>query len=121
MCRTVRLDVSAVDGCTFRNSSSIRQGFDQISPEPLVGPAVEAIVDRRVRAVIRRTIAPPAASLEHVDDAGNDTPVIDTAASRLRVSDLLCNCDLIHASGKGSCDDDIQGTAGRVSEGLRAA
>jgi len=42
-----------------------------------------------------------------------------TEALYWRVSDLLCNCDLIHASGKGSCDDGIQGNARRIAEWLR--
>ena len=35
----------------------------------------------------------------------------------LRVSDLLCNCDLIHASEKGSCDDDIEEILDELLEG----
>jgi hypothetical protein len=48
----------------------------------------------------------------------------DRAAKRPakpRVSDLLCMTDPVHASEKGSMHDDFQGTAGRTSEGLRAA
>jgi len=77
------LDVSAVDGRTFRDRTSVRQGFDQISPEPFVRPTVEAIIDCRVRSVVRRAIAPTASGLEDVDDARDDTPVIDTASTRL--------------------------------------
>ena len=47
----MRLYISAVDGRTFRDCASARQSFYQISPEPLVRPTVEAIIDRRVRTV----------------------------------------------------------------------
>jgi hypothetical protein len=46
------------------------------------------------------------------------TAFLGAAGAGLRVSGLLCNSDLIHASGKGSCDDDLEGNAGRAAEGL---
>ncbi|WEF24843.1 ATP-binding cassette domain-containing protein [Paracoccus sp. S3-43] len=38
----------------------------------------------------------------------------------MRVSDLLCMRDPVHASSKGSMHDDFQGTAGRTAEGSKA-
>ena len=37
-----------------------------IRPRTRPGPAVEAVVDRRVRAVFARTVAPATAGLEHM-------------------------------------------------------
>ena len=52
------------------------QAFEDCAPSFSLGPAIEAIVDRRVRAVFTRTIAPSCTRLQHVDDAADDTPVV---------------------------------------------
>lgn len=54
----------------------LRQGFEDRAPSAFLGPAIEAIVDRRVRAVLARAIAPPPARLQHMDDAADDTPIV---------------------------------------------
>src|SRR5438067_96138 len=41
-----------------------------------LGPAIEAIVDGRVRAVFTRTIAPSRTRLQHVNDAADDAPIV---------------------------------------------
>jgi hypothetical protein len=48
------------------------QGFKDCAPSAALGPAIEAIVDRGVRAVFARTIAPSGAGLQHVNDAAED-------------------------------------------------
>ncbi len=57
-------------------SARFRQGLEDRTPSAFLGPAVKAIVDRRVGAVLARAIAPPPTTLQHVDDAADDTPVI---------------------------------------------
>ena len=54
----------------------LRQGLEDRAPSAFLGPAVEAIVDRRVRAVLARAIAPPPSRLQHMDDAADDPPVV---------------------------------------------
>lgn len=63
------LDVGGVDRGAFRHRPAGGQRLQKPDPEPAAGPAVEAVVDRRGRPVFGRTVAPPAAGLEHVDDA----------------------------------------------------
>jgi len=45
-------------------------------------PAVIAIVDGRRRAVFRRTVPPPAARLENVNNAADDPPVVLPSLAR---------------------------------------
>jgi hypothetical protein len=52
------------------------QGFKDCAPSAALGPAIEAIVDRGVRAVFARTVAPSGAGLQHVNDAAEDAAVV---------------------------------------------
>ena len=42
-----------------------------------LGPAVVTVVDGRSRSVLARAVTPAAADLGHVQDVGDDTPIID--------------------------------------------
>jgi len=52
------------------------QRFKDCAPSAALGPAIEAIVDRGVRAVFARTVAPSRAGLQHVNDAAEDAPIV---------------------------------------------
>jgi hypothetical protein len=52
------------------------QGTEKPPPDPARRPAMEAVVDRRRRSVARWAILPPAADLQHMDDAADDAAVI---------------------------------------------
>ncbi len=45
-------------------------------PDTPFGPPGEAIVDGRVRTVLRRTILPATATSQHMQDAADDPPVV---------------------------------------------
>ena len=60
-------------------------------PEPTARPAVEAVVDRRRRAVFRRAVAPSAPSLENMDNARDDAPVIDAPRAGLVLGKMRLN------------------------------
>jgi hypothetical protein len=71
---SVRLGRGAVE--------AVRPDFimaDQISqnrsPDPRLGPSIEAIVDGRRGAILRRAVAPPTAGLHNMDDAADDLAV----------------------------------------------
>ena len=49
---------------------------EQVLPNAALGPSNKAIVDRRVRTVFRRAIAPAAAGLQNMDDAADHPPII---------------------------------------------
>ena len=51
------------------------QCFKDCAPSSALGPAIEAIIDRRVRTVFARTITPSRTRLQHVNDAADDAPI----------------------------------------------
>lgn len=53
-----------------------RQSLEDRTPSSALRPAVEAIVDRRVRAVLPWAIAPSRPRLQHMNDATDDAPII---------------------------------------------
>jgi len=59
------------------------KGVEHPLPKAATGPAIEAIVDRRRRAIDRRAILPTASRLQHVDNARQDTPIIHPPRPRL--------------------------------------
>lgn len=63
----------------------------QPQPEPASGPAVEAVVDRRGRAVGVGAVAPSRARLEHVDDARNHPSVVHPPRPRLVLGKVRLN------------------------------
>ena len=56
--------------------AGLGQRFKDCAPSPALGPAVEAIVDGRVRTVFTRAIAPSRARLQHVNDPADDAAVV---------------------------------------------
>jgi len=52
------------------------QRFEDCAPSSSLGPGIEAIVDRRVRAVFTWTITPSCTRLQHVNDPADDAPVV---------------------------------------------
>src|SRR5690606_32058721 len=75
-CRPMRLDGGAVDGRRRVDAAETRQGLEHVLPYALSAPAIEAIVDRRVRPVLHRAIAPTRTRLKHVDNPGDHTAII---------------------------------------------
>ena len=70
-------DVRRVDRHRADPASGAGQRIEDIRPDALSAPAVEAIIDRRVRAVVWRTISPPRTTSQHMQDATDDAPIID--------------------------------------------
>ena len=79
----MRLDVGAVDSGRMGQHARRDQRLQDVAPDLPAGPAVEAVVDRRVRAVFRWAVAPAAAGLQNMQDATDDPPVIDPPGARL--------------------------------------
>ena len=52
------------------------EGFEISAPSIGLGPAIEAIVDRRERPVFIGAIAPATTRLQHMDDAADDPAVV---------------------------------------------
>ena len=60
----------------------VGQRFKDCTPSSALGPTIEAIVDRRVRAVFTGTIAPSRTRLKHVNDTADDATVVVPIRSR---------------------------------------
>ena len=83
--RAMRLDRSGVDGQSHAILAAAGERFKDRLPMSALGPAIKAVVNRRVRTIVGRTIAPACAALKHVNDtADNASIVIARRASLVR-------------------------------------
>jgi len=73
---TMRFDRGRIDRQSHAVLAAIGQGFEDGSPAPAFRPAIEAIVDSRVRTILGRAIAPASTTLQHMDDAADDPPIV---------------------------------------------
>ena len=81
--RAMRLDRGGVDGQNHAVLAAAGERFKDRLPMSALGPAVEPIVDRRVRTKVRRAIAPAGAALKHVNDTADDTSIVVARRSGL--------------------------------------
>ena len=72
-------DVCAVDHSQTVDRALPRQSLEDLQLQALAAPAIEAIVDRRVRAIDRWAVSPASARAQHMHDAADDPPIVDTA------------------------------------------
>src|SRR5512139_1733393 len=79
---TMSLDRGGIERQRDRCFAELGQSLEDRLPSSSLGPAIEAIVDRRVRPVLIRTIAPTRARLQNMDDAADDTPVVGALRTR---------------------------------------
>jgi len=77
----MRLDRGRVDRQDNAVLAAVGQGFEDCLPPPAFGPAIEAIVDGRVRAILGRAITPAGATLKHMNDAADDPSIVLTFRS----------------------------------------
>lgn len=83
------LDVGTVGHDLARRGVIAGQGGIDALPDALARPAIEAIVDRGVGAIVRRAIAPWHAGAQHVDDAAQHAPIVDPpGAAKMRQQTL---------------------------------
>jgi hypothetical protein len=73
----VRLDVHGVDHLRLARPAAIRKLAEQPLPHAASRPSHKAVVNRRWRTVFRRAIAPPAAALQHMQNAADHPAIID--------------------------------------------
>ncbi len=72
----MRFDVRGVDHLRVRRSPVPGKLPEQIFPNAAPRPAHKAIIDRGHRTILRRAIAPPTATFQHLHDAANDAAII---------------------------------------------
>jgi hypothetical protein len=74
--RAMRLDRSRVDGQSHAILAAAGERFKDRSPMSAPGPAIEPIVDRRVRTIVGRAIAPACAALKHVNNTADNASIV---------------------------------------------
>ena len=74
--RAMRLDRGGVDGQSHAILAAAGERFKDRLPMSALGPAIETIVDRRVRTIVGWAIAPACAALKHVNDTADDASVV---------------------------------------------
>ena len=75
----------------MRNIARSCNLLEQTLPKPALRPSVVTIVDRGRRAVFRRHVAPAASGLENVQDATDDTTIIDARFTGLAARQMWIN------------------------------
>jgi len=91
-CSVLNLDVRAVDRRASCHDARADQRSEQFHPKPPPRPAVEAIIDRRRRTVVRRAVAPPAADLQQPNNARNHPLVIDPPGAGPALWQMRLDC-----------------------------
>jgi hypothetical protein len=99
--------MATVDGKLVRNWTGGRHFLENALPDAALGPMIEAVVDGRWRPMGWRNVAPPASSFQHMQNAGNDGPIVDArfsrhAARQMRLQRLL---SLIRQQEQAPCHD----------------
>src|SRR5512134_2204043 len=79
--RAVRHDRGGVDGQGHAVLAAAGERFKDRLPMSALGPAIETIVDRRVRTILGRAIAPACAALKHVNDTADNASIVITGRS----------------------------------------
>ena len=69
--------MGGVDHDPLRFAALARQFGENLVEHAQAAPSNEPIVDRLVRAIIARSVAPAQPVLDHKDDGADDPPIID--------------------------------------------
>jgi len=72
----MRFDVRTIDGDWSDDPGLAGQSLEYLEPEALSAPAVEAVVNRRVGTVFRRTIPPASSRPQHVYDPADHPAIV---------------------------------------------
>src|ERR1700733_9187206 len=71
------LQMRGVDHDPLRLAALVRQGCENLIEHAQAAPANEPIVDRLVRTIVARSIAPTQPILDHKHNRADDPPVVD--------------------------------------------
>jgi hypothetical protein len=74
--RAMRFDRGGVDGQSHAVLAAAGERFKDRLPMSALSPAIETIVDRRVRTIVGRAIAPACAALKHVNDTADNASIV---------------------------------------------
>ena len=74
--RAMRLNRGGVDRQCHAVLAAARERFKDRPPMSALSPAIETIVDRRVRPIVERAIAPACTALKHMNDTADNASII---------------------------------------------
>src|SRR6201984_171139 len=74
--RAMRFDRGGVDGQSHAVLAAAGERFKDRLPTSALSPAIETIVDRRVRTIVGRAIAPACAALKHMNDTADNASIV---------------------------------------------
>src|ERR1700688_691143 len=80
--------MAAGDGKLVRNWTGGRHFLENALPDTALGPMIGAVVDGRRWPKGWRNVAPAAPCFQHMQDAGNDNPIVHARFSRLAVRQM---------------------------------
>jgi hypothetical protein len=72
------LDAGAVDKEPVRDILGSSQGAEDVLPDAALGPTHETVVKRLLGTIDVRAISPATAAFQRMDNAAENTPVIDS-------------------------------------------
>src|ERR1700688_4224564 len=75
--------MAAGDGKLVRNWTGGRHFLENALPDTALGPTIGAVVEGRRWPKGWRNVAPAASCFQHMQDAGNDRPIVHARFSRL--------------------------------------
>ena len=81
--RAMRFDRSGVDGQSHAVLAAAGERFKDRLPMSALSPPIETIVDRRIRTIVGRAIAPACAALKHVNDTADNASIVIARRARL--------------------------------------
>ena len=81
--RAMRLDRGGVDGQSHAVLAAAGERFKDRLPMSALSPAIETIVDRRIRTVVGWAIAPACAALKHMNDTADNASIVIARRARL--------------------------------------
>src|ERR1700684_2272364 len=82
-----------VDHDPLRFAALARQFGENLVEHAQTAPANEPIVDRLVRAIVARRVAPTQPVLDHKDDGADDPPIVDPR-DPMREREIRFRCEL---------------------------
>src|ERR1700741_208821 len=74
--RAVRLNRGGVDRQSHAVLAAAGERFKDRLPMSALSPAIETIVNRRVRTIVRRAIAPACTALKHMNDTADNPSIV---------------------------------------------
>ena len=74
--RAVSFDRGGVDRQSYAVLAAAGERLKDRLPMSALSPAIETIVDRCVRTIVGRAIAPACAALKHVNNTADDAPIV---------------------------------------------